>query len=268
MRSKRPARGFCAKLPRPLTSLAETSTLFALLWLLIGLAQAATVDEVESRLAEIEDLRSMRMVSAPALSESEIKKAAGGTIITGQQSTSDGNKVYGAALLDVPIAEFYAGINDETRHGDYVNAMAYSEIQKGRACQNGREILQVIEIPVWGFSNRWWIGIKHSNDELLRESGGSVREIKWTSTIDESRVTTEHGKKMTKNAVPIGYTKGAWFMVAIGPRETWVEYYQQTDPGSGIPQSIANSQASKGVRNAMESMRKFAKEGNPSCPIQ
>lgn len=210
----------------------------------------------------------MRLMSPPRLSSSDIRKAASGTIVTGSvaASGSSANKLYAAALVDVPIGRLWSGINDETRHAGYTS-MAYTELIKGRPCQDHRRILQFMDIPVPFVSDRWWIGVRSSNKNIEMASGASVREVKWTSSVSPSEVTSSAGQKIIGSGVPINFTKGAWFLVAITERHTWVEYYSWTDPGSGIPSSIANSAASGGIRDAVLAMRKFSKEGNPSCPI-
>ena len=67
---------------------------------------------------------------------------------------------------------------------------------------------------------------------------------------------------------PIGFAKGGWFLVAIDERSTWVEYYSWSDPGAGIPSSMASSLATRGVASTFDAMERFAKEGKPICPVK
>jgi hypothetical protein len=94
-----------------------------------------------------------------------------------------------------------------------------------------------------------------------------VRELSWKSTVDPAEVTSESGKKMIGEGVPIGSTRGAWFLVAIDQFSTYVEYYSNTDPGAGVPAGISSRLAVGGVKSAIEAMQKFAKEGRPVCPV-
>ncbi len=242
------------------------------MWLavLIGIsaAEAVTPDALETRLAGIDSLRSMREAEgAPSISSSEVRRAAGGTIVTGleQVQGSPAAKAYGVAVLDVSISLLWAAINDETRHPGYT-AVTYSELLHGRPCVSGRRVLQSLDAPMVG--TRWWIGLPRSNDDLAQRSGGAVRELVFSSTVDTDLVTSESGRAIISSATPIGSSDGAWFLVALDSRHTYVEYYVQTDPGGRVSPRLASMFASRGVRGTITAIRKFAREGNPSCPIE
>lgn len=240
--------------------------MYALLACLLTTAFAVDADAVEARLAEIEALRELRIQrSAPRVASADVRKAAGGTVVTGLLSSDTGSKAYGVAVVDVGIGRFWAALNDETRHPGYT-AVSYSELVSGRVCQSGRRILQYLPVPM--LSDRWWIGILTSNGKLMSQSGGSVRELSFASSTDPSEVTSESGKKMIDNGVPLGFSKGGWFMVAVDDRHTYVEYYLHTDPGGRIPGSMASMFATKGVRQNIEAMVRYAKEAKSSCAIQ
>lgn len=236
-----------------------------LLW--IAAALGASPEAVEARLTEIDELRSYRIAKgAPALTSAEIRKAAQGIAVTGVVDVSSGpDKVYGAIQINLPIGQLWAALNDETRHPGFT-AIAYSELLSGKVCQSGRHVLQFLEVPM--MSDRWWIGILKDNPDIWRESGGSVRELTWRSSIDESLVTTESGKKIIAQGYPIGSTTGGWLLVAIDERSTWVEYFSQADPGGRVPSSMASSLASRGVVDTFAAIERFAKEGNPVCPVK
>ena len=175
--------------------------------------------------------------------------------------------IYGVGIVDVPIASLWAALTDETRQPKYT-AITHSEIISGKACESGRKILQILDVPVPFVADRWWIGLPKENGRLMRDSGGAVRELAFSSSVDPDLVTNESGKKYISKASPIGHSKGGWFLVALGARETYVEYHAYSDPGSGIPSGVANQLAAGGVKKNILAMAKFAKEGNPSCPIQ
>ena len=140
-----------------------------LCWLMVALG--ASPEQVEARLTEIAALRAQRVeANAPVMDPANIRKAAGGTIVTGL----DGRRAWGVAVLDVPIGKLWAGLNDETRHPGYT-PVTYSELLTGKQCESGRSVLQFLPVPV--VSDRWWIGHLRSNAARVRaaeEWSGSV----------------------------------------------------------------------------------------------
>lgn len=247
----------------------RTRPLIALLltWLFHQPAHAWTPEELQARLTEIEEFRKLRARQGHVPSENDLRKVAGGSIVSGQLGSSSGSRAYGAAIVPFPIGYFWAALNDETRQLGYTQ-VTYAEVLEGRACVSGRKVLQFLPIPVFMMSPRWWIGIRYANSRLHSASGGAVRELSWTSSVDKSLVTTESGLKMIEQGEPIGFTKGAWFMVALDERSTYVEYYSHSDPGGSISSSMASMFATKGVKEAFRSITKFAQERRPSCPIK
>ncbi len=238
-----------------------------MLWLAIWIASvpawAATPEEVAARLADIEPMRAQRIASnPPSVSEAEINKAAQGTVVTGVSS----GRAYGAQLIKLPIAVLWSAINDETRHPGYT-AVAYSELLQGAPCRNGRRVLQYLPVPVPMVSDRWWIGVLSINGAMIRDSGGSVRELAWRASVDASEITTESGKKIISKAEPIASSNGSWFLVAIDERSTYAEYFVKTDPGAGMPASVASKLAARGGREKIDAHIRFAVEGHPSSPI-
>jgi hypothetical protein len=228
---------------------------------LVAAAMGATVEQVEARLREIAPLRAQRIeTGAPPVPEAEVRKAAQGSVVTGIV----GRKAWAAAVLDVPIGRLWAGLNDETRHPGYT-AVAYSELLTGKPCVSGRSVFQYLPIPM--VSDRWWIGHLRSNSEIARASGNSVRELVWRSSVDPAEVTSESARKMMAEGAPIGSSRGGWLLVAIDQFSTYVEYYSNTDPGEGIPSSISTRLAARGVRETIDAMVRFAKEGKPVCPV-
>jgi hypothetical protein len=117
-------------------------------------------------------------------------------------------------------------------------------------------------------ADRWWIGVLTKNGKIMSASGGAMRELAWQSSVDPAEVTTPSGRKIIASAEPIGFTKGAWLLSALDERSTLVEYFVHNDPGGSIPTTMANMFATKGVRDTLAAIERFAKEGNPSCPIE
>jgi hypothetical protein len=233
-------------------------------WLLLLLAAylwAASPDQVVARVAAVEPFRQMRHeTSAPRPSEADIRKAAQGTIVSGLT----GDTGWGVAVLNVPIGQLWAGLNDETRHPGYT-ATGFSVIVSGSACASGRQVFQFLPIPM--VSDRWWVSTLRHNSALSRDSGGAVRELYFRGAVDPALVTSPAARKLMVDAEPIGSTRGGWFLVAIDAYTTYVEYHSITDPGAGVPTSLANKLAAKGVRDTIAAMERFAKEGRPVCPV-
>jgi len=229
--------------------------------LFLAVAFAATYDQIQARLTEIEPLRESRLErGAPRSSEEDIRKAAQGTVSV----HVSGHKAWATMVVNLPIGKFWAGLNDETRHPGYT-AVAYSELLKGSPCQSGRAVLQYLPVPM--VSDRWWIGHIRSNNSIARESSNSVREMVWRGSTDPSEVTTESGRKIIDKAEPVGSTRGGWLLVALDQFSTYVEYYSKTNPGEGIPASISSRLAAQGVRDNIAAMKKFATTGRPVCRV-
>lgn len=239
-----------------------------LLALLISLlclpALAFTPDELEARLASVEQYRQDRaatnIVEVPA---ADRRKAASGQVITG---VSNG-KAYAVGIVNAPIARFWAALNDEV--GQRNPAVVHSEIVAGTKCQAGRKVLQVIDIGMF-ISGRWWIGLPVPNGRIMRNSGGSVRELTWSSSVNAALVTNPPAQKLIAARSPIGHTRGAWFLVALDARNTYVEYFADSDPGAGIPSGLAARMAGGAIKDNFENLTKFANKttGGPSCPIR
>ena len=226
-------------------------------------ATGATIAQIEAHLQEIEPLRELRLMkSAPRISADDVRRAAQGSVVVGVS----GNRAWGTAVINLPIGKLWAGINDETRHPGYT-AVAYSELLKGRPCQSGRAVLQYLPIPVPMVADRWWIGHLRANSRIAEASSNAVRELVWRGSVDPAEVTTESGQKIIAKAAPIGSSRGSWFLVAIDQFSTYVEYYSSSNPGEGIPSSVTSRLAASGVRSTVAAMEKFARQGNPVCPV-
>lgn len=228
-------------------------------------AWAVDADQLERRLDEVAAMRDWRVYQAPAPSSADVRKAATGSVVTGLLSTDTGSKAYGVAVVPVDIGTFWAALNDETRHPGYT-AVSYSELVSGSVCRSGRKVLQYLPVPM--LADRWWVGVLTMNGKIQSQSGGAVRELAFTSSVDASLVTSPSGQKMMANASPIGFSKGGWLLVAVDDRHTYVEYFLHTDPGGRIPSGMASMFATKGVRQNIEAITRFAKEARSSCAIE
>lgn len=227
---------------------------------------AVSPEDLTERLAEVEEIRSMRIqANAPSADDADLRKAAAGAVVTRLLSASSGTRTYGVAVVPMSIGLFWAALNDETRHPGYT-AIGYSELVKGRPCASGRRVLQFLPVPM--MTDRWWIGVLTKNNNLMQSSGGAVRELAWQSSIDPGEITTDSGRQIIAKAEPIGFSRGAWFLVALGEHDTYVEYYLHSDPGGSIPSSIASRFATKGVHDTILAIQRFAKEARPACPVE
>jgi hypothetical protein len=239
--------------------------LIVALWMWLSVAWGVDADALEATLAEAAPLRDWRIYQAPTPSSGDVRKAAGGTVVTGLLSSNTGSKAYGIAVVPVSIGHFWAALNDETRHPGYT-AVDYSELVSGSVCKSGRQVLQYLPVPM--LSDRWWVGTLTMNSKLQSQSGGAVRELAFSSSVDPALVSSSSGQKMIANASPIGFSKGSWFLVAVDERHTYVEYFLHTDPGGRIPGGMASMFATKGVRQNIEAIVRFSKEAKPSCAIE
>lgn len=220
------------------------------------------------RLRTVEPHRQLRTErNAPVPAETDLRKVANGNIVTGLLKSTNGNRAYGVAIVPVSISRFWAALNDETRHPGYT-AVEYSELLDGSLCRDGRKVLQFLPVPIPFVAGRWWIGLPSANHEMHHATGGAVRELAFSSTTDKTLVRSTGGQKMIRRAQPIGFSKGAWLLVALDENSTYIEYYLHSDPGKGIPTSMASVFATKGVRSTIQAIQRFAKEANPSCAIQ
>ncbi len=241
------------------------------LYLLVLAYNAAfgwTPEALSARLAAVQAHRELRRAKgAPLPGDGDLRKVAGGAIVTGLLDSTNGNRAYGMAIVPVSIGRLWAALNDETRHPGYT-AVEYSELLEGKRCRDGRKVLQFLPIPVPFVAGRWWIGMPKANHAVQQASGGAVRELAFNSSTDASLVHSAGGQKIIRRAQPIGFSKGAWFLVALDENSTYVEYYLHSDPGNGVPNSMAAMFASKGVRNTIQAIHRFAEKEHPSCAIE
>ena len=232
-----------------------------------GLAQAGDLEaELTQKLAEIAPLRSQRIADGPpTFTADQYKRVAAGETVTGMIDVPGvvAKKVYGAIIEGVDIPSLWSAVNDEERQPGFT-PIGYSEVILGTPCVSGRHAFQYLPLPL--VSARWWITILTSNDALIASSHGSVRELAWASDTDPTHVTSAKARTMLPDAVPVGFTKGSWFLVSIDPTHTLIEYFVWTDPGGSVPVGLASVFATSSVADTLNALQKFALTGNPRCP--
>lgn len=227
-------------------------------------ALAFTPEELQGKLDQIVHFREQRSVTnGPAITADDRKKAASGSVQTGLR----GGAVYGVGILKAPIARLWAALNDEAGQMRYTK-VTYSNLVSGTRCKPGRKILQMVDVPIPFAPDKWWIGQPKANEPLLRNSGGVVRELAFSSSVNLALITNPADHALASAASPIGYSKGAWFLVALDARHTYLEYHAYTNPGSGVPQGLATRLAVGAIKDNFHAMETFATQGNPSCPIK
>jgi hypothetical protein len=233
-----------------------------------GVADAADPSAaVAARVAETESLRALRNAQgAPALQASAWQAAARGEIPTGLVSVEGvaARKAWGVALLSLDIASIWAGINDETQHPGFT-ALGHSELVSGRRCESGRHTLQFL--PLSWVSDRWWVSVLTENRVLAERSRGQVLELTWQSSVDPSEVTSERGRQIVRDATPLGWSKGGWYLTSVDAGHTLIEYYTWSDPGGSVPAGMASAFAATGVRNQILAMDKFVRSKLSRCPV-
>jgi hypothetical protein len=237
----------------------------ALLWLFT--ASASDPAAVLARVDATASWRALRQAEGPpAIPRDSWSAAATRGPQTGLVSVPGhaAKKAWGAAVVDVPIARYWAAVNDDASHTRYTR-LESSELLSGSPCRSGRSVLQFLPLPI--VSDRWWITHITQNSRIQTESGGAMREIVWRSTVDPSIVTTASGQATIANGVPLGFTKGSWLLQSLDADTTLVEYYVWSDPGGSVPAGAASSFAAGSVVDTIEGMARLATEG-PGCPIQ
>lgn len=235
-----------------------------MLWMIA--AHAYDADALLARVAEVAPLRTQRMTErAPKLTEAEYRKVAEGAVVTGVLKI-EGHAAklgYGVGVLDVGIDALWAGLNDETRHGD-LSALSHVEVVSGAACADRRKVLMVLPLPM--IADRFWVNENRYNSTLASASGGRVRELVWSSVADPaSAVTSAPGKAAIDGLVPVGFNKGAWLLVALDDGHTLAEFTSWVDPGGSVPTGAASMFATAGIEDTFTSMATYARRGDLPC---
>lgn len=236
-----------------------------MLLLLAASALAYDADSLMARVAETESFRSHRIEGPlPTFSSEDYRKAAQGKVVTGLlRVDGSSNKVgYGMGVLNVGIDQLWAGINSETQHLDLL-PVDYIEVIEGTPCADQRKVLMTASVPL--ITDRWWITQNTYNTAIHEASGGVMRELGWSSPSDfASTPLRTAAQTATNRLVPIGFSRGAWFLLALDDSHTLVEYHSWVDPGGRVPSGAASMFATAGIEDTFEAMETYA-QGTAYC---
>jgi hypothetical protein len=222
--------------------------------------------DVNARLAEVSTLRSQRLSKVvPTLSTEAYAKAAAGEVATGIEKVPghEAKLGWGVGVINAPIEAVWAGINDETRHGDLL-PLSHVEIVSGAACADRRQVLMVLPLPV--IADRYWVNENRFASALATASNGQVRELTWSSVADPAAVTTSAaGKAAIDGLVPMTFNRGAWLLISLDADHTLAEYHSWVDPGGAVPAGAASTFATSGIVDTFRAMETYAKRGSLPC---
>ena len=235
------------------------------MWMLLLAAAASAAPSLSERLAEIEPLRAQRISpDVPAIPASAYESAGEG-VETGLQAVEGerARKAWGVTIIDVPIAQYWAAINDDASKTDYT-ALEHIAILDGAYCAPLRTVFQYL--PVSWVSDRWWVARITANTDLMEASEGRVREMRWES-IDADLAAHPEAQTWAEKGISTAFTKGAWLLVDLDGERTLVEYYAWTDPGGRVPAGMASRFAAGGIEDTLEAMGRLAATG-PACPLE
>lgn len=234
------------------------------MWWMMAVSLAATPDEVVARMKEIAAVRASRLVEAPAISDDHLRTAAGGKVSTGLVTVEGhaAKKAFGVGVVAVPIARFWAAINDDVGKPKWTK-LEYAEVIGGQACGPARRVFQYLPVGVPLMSDRWWIADIKANTALSEATAGRVREMTWQNSADQSMTPSAQG--WADKGIPVPFSVGSWFLVDLDGKSTVVEYYAWSDPGGSIPAGMASSFAAGGIADTLSQMAKAALAG-PACP--
>ncbi len=230
-------------------------------------ADATEPAEVKARLDEIAALRPKRLDDqAPVVPWEAWEKAVSrGKVETGLVAVEGhkAKKAWAVAVLDVPIGNFWAAINDDKNKPNH-SSLDYAEVLDGGVCGRSRRVFQFLPIG-WGVTARWWIIDVRANDAIEKASHGRVREQHWKSNGDWT-VPTATAQAWADQGMHIDMTRGSWLLVDLDGDKTMVEYYTWADPGGSLPAGLASRLAAGNIEDTFEAMTALAKKG-PHCKV-
>lgn len=236
-------------------------------WLFLILSAWAVEPElVLERVAETQEHRVHRLDrGAPKHSEAVYRKAASGKVTTGliEVSGHKAKKAWGVAVVDVPIAKFWAAINDDKGKVG-VTKLAYTEVFSGGLCGSPRRVFQYLPVPL--LTDRWWVAVMRKNSTLQSKSAGSLRELTW-ATDGNFDLPTAAAKEWGDKGMHVESTKGAWLLIELDAGHTLVEYYTWSDPGGSVPAGMASNLAANGIEDTMKNMSTLAMRGT-HCKLE
>lgn len=223
-------------------------------------------DALQARAAEVAPLRDARLYkAAPAPSTADLAALAGGGRV-GRVVAAPGEptgRVYGAAILDVPIDTLWRALNDELAFVG-TTVLSYARVVQGPACGSDRYGLMVMDIPV--LDDRWFINHNTHNSTVYNRSGGTVRELAWWSTTDPAQIALNAADQAaTEDAVFVSRNEGAWWLVQLSGDRVLAEYTSLTDPGGSVPAGPTATFSKGALNETFDGMLAMAKSGKLRC---
>ncbi len=245
--------------------------MFAVSWMLWGTLASAQAAPPPGPLADALSAatpwRALRQVEGlPPLPDDVYDQLDGGKVEVGLQSVEGhaAKKSWGVGIVEAPIDRLWAAISDERMHPIHTD-LEYAELVKGAYCEDGRHVLQYLDVGVPMVQDRWWITIRTTNAALAEASAGKARELVWRSSTDASLVTSEAGKAHLEEGIPVAFTRGSWFLLAVDPTHTLIEYYTWVDPGGALSPKLMSWFAGRSIRGAFAAMVEASKDPSVGC---
>ncbi|TVQ89919.1 MAG: hypothetical protein EA397_13230 [Deltaproteobacteria bacterium] len=234
--------------------------------LLLSVWAQADVPDLAPIIERVEPLRAKRRgANPPPIPPETYAKVQSGQTVTSLDKVEgvELKVAWGVTAVPHPIQRVWSAINDFSDRTDY-SKVEFSEVQQGEHCGSGRQVFQYLPIgfPV---SDRWWVSTLRINDDLAQASEGSVRELYFRASTEPEMLKTEAARQKAESGVPVGFSEGAWLLIAAGDAHTIVEYHASSDPGGTVPTSFANAFATGGVKSTLEAVIKLA-GADPRCP--
>ncbi len=229
-------------------------------------AGAVEPELVLQRVSEVSELRAIRLeMGAPPIAESAYVEAAGGRIPTGLVAVPGhaAKKAWGVAVLDIPIGQYWAAVNDDQGKMEHTK-LTYAEVLQGGLCGAKRRVFQFLSVPM--LTDRWWIIDVRANTALWDATGGRVREQTWATNGDWSTPTTT-SEEWAAKGMHVDETRGAWMLIDLDGKHTLIEYYTWADAGGAIPAGLASSFAARGIDDTLRVMADLGRQGG-NCPVR
>jgi hypothetical protein len=168
----------------------------------------------------------------------------------------DGDKGFGVAVLELPVAVLWRAINDDDAHDTkgYL-PLSRSEVVGGTPRGLRREVFQAGEKMGLG---RWWLAETTMSAELYAGSDGRLWEAVWEADMagrDSARPPVEDPPDLS----PIEWSRGAWLLVPLGEGCTLLEHFSWSKPG-GFVGMIQGLVLGRALRESVEGMIRLADE--------
>lgn len=237
---------------------------------LSALAGGAQVDvaRVTAAVERAAPAASARRLQPPTLTQDHYTRAAGGEVVTGLERVegSSARRAWGLAVVDAPIERVWAGVNDFSMRTEH-SKVTHAEIQTGQHCADGRTIFQYLPVGIPMISDRWWVTKLTISSAVHAASDGKVREIRAQTAMGPGALVTPRAKELSQAGVPIAFSDGGWYLIALDDEHTLVEFTVWSDPGGSVSASLASSFATGGVVDNFEGLDAILAAG-PRCPVE